>query len=792
MVVFEWFERFFGAVAAPDDKYQPSSAEKEESPLWSFMAPDPNFSSGATISDAENAPPPAPSPPPAGSTSITPLKGSRMVECQHCHRMTPSSPPAPGSGAARPTPSRTSGLASGNRSSGADGVAPSSAAPLQTPPVASSQAASSPWTATPPWTNSTGTAAAGNFASPPARTSSANPALQQRMNEAVRATFVLGSPGYQKMRGKSDELLGLIFNRYTATAHKRLAKLIEKDPRVLLYARVRSANPNNYECREGFTALHLACNKGNEDAVKLMLKAPADIFAELVQMRTKDGESALLLASQRGHTGIITLLREFCESHDLEWQSRDAHGRTPLGAALMSSKLTDEQKASLRKALQSPDDPTIFGLPIDPAYRSFYLPSSKVIVGISEMPGERGGMEDATLVQLSAVATGADDKEGGNVVIAGVLDGHEDGGKFSEGASDRLRELLMQHFAAPNSPSGGGGNDDATIQDIFQAVDDTMKLEEISGGTTACVAIVTDRLLRVANVGDSRCVLLRRVPAGKGEAQDTVESVENRMEQLSLSTQFEATYSVLALSEDHKPSLPCERKRIERAGLTVVESRNIEASRDDSRIRLNKKAEDPEVSENSNNTELAMSRSLGDYEFKSNKALTKDQQAVIAVPEIVTRERSPNDELLIVACDGIWDVMTNARAAEFVVTKLEELGTKDDHPLARVAELLCRECHSLGSADNLSVVLVALGETAERMTPAYVSSPAATTTTDSLPRKLEYESPLVEDSIQEAMDEDTIQDQMVDDDTIQEGTGTPAFSGELQPTLRTPGQVQTL
>jgi serine/threonine protein phosphatase PrpC len=333
-----------------------------------------------------------------------------------------------------------------------------------------------------------------------------------------------------------------------------------------------------------------------------------------------------------------------------------------------------------------------------------------------------------------------------------------------------------------------------TIQDIFQTADDAMKLEEISGGTTACVAIVTDRLLRVANVGDSRCVLIRRVPAGKGEAQDAAESVVNRMEQLSLSTQFEATYSVLALSEDHKPSLPSERKRIEGTGLTVVESRNIEASRDDSRIRLNKNtedAEDEEDSGNSNNTDLAMSRSLGDYEFKSNKTLTKDQQAVIAVPEIVTRERSPNDELLIVACDGIWDVMTNTRAAEFVVTKLEELGTKDDHPLARVAELLCRECHSLGSADNLSVVLVALGETAERMTPAYVSSPAATTTTDSLPRKLEYESPLVEDSIQEAMDEDTIQDQMVDD-TIQKGTATPSFSGELQPTLRTPGQVQTV
>jgi serine/threonine protein phosphatase PrpC len=39
---------------------------------------------------------------------------------------------------------------------------------------------------------------------------------------------------------------------------------------------------------------------------------------------------------------------------------------------------------------------------------------------------------------------------------------------------------------------------------------------------------------------------------------------------------------------------------------------------------------------------------------------------VIALPEVITHRRSPNDEYLVLACDGVWDVMENDDVAAFV------------------------------------------------------------------------------------------------------------------------------
>lgn len=83
-------------------------------------------------------------------------------------------------------------------------------------------------------------------------------------------------------------------------------------------------------------------------------------------------------------------------------------------------------------------------------------------------------------------------------------------------------------------------------------------------GCTASVLLVTRTDIYCANAGDSRTVLCK-----KGKAKD--------------------------LSEDHKPDLPSERNRIERANGYVEEKRV--------------------------NGMLALSRALGDFEYKSNPLL---------------------------------------------------------------------------------------------------------------------------------------------------------------------------
>ena len=74
---------------------------------------------------------------------------------------------------------------------------------------------------------------------------------------------------------------------------------------------------------------------------------------------------------------------------------------------------------------------------------------------------------------------------------------------------------------------------------------------------------------------------------------------------------------------------------------------------------------------------------------------------------------------LVLACDGVWDVMSNDDAGSFVAAKAAELagwtdegvveGSKiEDGLLARVGDELLRECLDRGSEDNMSVLIVAL------------------------------------------------------------------------------------
>ena len=44
---------------------------------------------------------------------------------------------------------------------------------------------------------------------------------------------------------------------------------------------------------------------------------------------------------------------------------------------------------------------------------------------------------------------------------------------------------------------------------------------------------------------------------------------------------------------------------------------------------------------------------------KENPNLPPEQQAVTAYPEIKEQTLGPNDDFIIIACDGIWDVLTS-------------------------------------------------------------------------------------------------------------------------------------
>ncbi|KAL8130036.1 hypothetical protein V2J09_019191 [Rumex salicifolius] len=197
------------------------------------------------------------------------------------------------------------------------------------------------------------------------------------------------------------------------------------------------------------------------------------------------------------------------------------------------------------------------------------------------------------------------------------------------------------------SPRSGDGNDQ----------DDDWAFEEgphsdFSGPTSGCtavVAVVKDNQLIVANAGDSRCVISRG-----GQA-----------------------YS---LSRDHKPELDAEKDRILKAGGFIHAGRV--------------------------NGSLNLARAIGDMEFKRNKFLPVDKQIVTANPDINTVELCNDDDFLILACDGIWDCMSNQQLVDFIHDQL-----KTENKLSVVCERVLDRCLAPSTAggegcDNMTMILV--------------------------------------------------------------------------------------
>jgi len=68
---------------------------------------------------------------------------------------------------------------------------------------------------------------------------------------------------------------------------------------------------------------------------------------------------------------------------------------------------------------------------------------------------------------------------------------------------------------------------------------------------------------------------------------------------------------------------------------------------------------------------------------------------------VVEQRNEKTDEFMILACDGVWDVMTNEDLVEFVRSRL--LITND---LEYICNVVIDTCLYKGSRDNMSMVLV--------------------------------------------------------------------------------------
>ena len=194
-----------------------------------------------------------------------------------------------------------------------------------------------------------------------------------------------------------------------------------------------------------------------------------------------------------------------------------------------------------------------------------------------------------------------------------VFDGHA-GPKVSEYCSKNLLSVIMETVDEKRD------NEEVVCEKIkkgFLKVDKKLQKQPPwakGGGTTAIACMVSPKKFIWANCGDSRGLLCRD---GKLEYNTT----------------------------DHKPMNELERSRIEKAGGTVMMQRV--------------------------NGSLAVSRALGDFDYKCVEGKEQSEQLVSPEPEMHLMDRSEKDQFLLLACDGVFDVMTNEEIVTYILHHLE-------------------------------------------------------------------------------------------------------------------------
>lgn len=264
--------------------------------------------------------------------------------------------------------------------------------------------------------------------------------------------------------------------------------------------------------------------------------------------------------------------------------------------------------------------------------------------------GRKGTNQDAMVVWESFNSSDS--------IFCGVFDGH---GPYGHFVAKKVRDSLPVKLRTQWQTSANGGssphqngsiNSEETgsiVDDEWGDGDDTEKLPEMflplkqsylkafklmdkelklhptvdcfCSGSTAVTLVKQGLDLVIGNLGDSRAIM------GTRDASNNL--------------------TALQLTVDLKPNLPREAARIQQC-----------------KGRVFALQDEPEVARvwlpNNDSPGLAMARAFGDFCLKD--------YGLISVPEISYRRLTEKDEFIILATDGVWDVLSNKEAVDIVAS----------------------------------------------------------------------------------------------------------------------------
>lgn len=280
----------------------------------------------------------------------------------------------------------------------------------------------------------------------------------------------------------------------------------------------------------------------------------------------------------------------------------------------------------------------------------------------STQKGHRPTNEDYESYSLNLATTGdpVDPTNGGPVDFFAICDGH--GGKE---VADFVGPLLEEEFTKKTIRYP---LKDSTVINIFDHIQNKLASREDSvGDECGCTALVLVRywkdeqeFIQVANIGDCRAV----VSVGGFSKQ---------------------------ITRDHKPSCPDETSRINKIINKTGTRERIVHCEGDWRI-----------------CGLSVCRAFGDI---------NQTPYITHCPDIYTQSLGKKDEFIILACDGLWDVLSNQEAVNFVRdhftnNNIDAYRIRGAYPPAKennpknVATKLAKYAIARGSGDNVSVIII--------------------------------------------------------------------------------------
>ncbi|EDR22206.1 protein phosphatase 2C, putative [Entamoeba dispar SAW760] len=303
-------------------------------------------------------------------------------------------------------------------------------------------------------------------------------------------------------------------------------------------------------------------------------------------------------------------------------------------------------------------------------------------IGSYEYCGRRISMQDSILVGNNFFGDASS--------LFGIFDGH--GGDYGscfiskeiQKSLEKLRGRALTKEIFENE-----------IISAIQNINTLMEQNNMTDGATSVIVASTKTHYLIANIGDSRAVIIRRTDTSPIPMKEIGDETQQILQPKSpsklvlpkktfksklgrsggsskITNQIEVNFDYIgggrieveALTHDHKPSYQEDRQRIRETGNYISDQEKV-------------------------NGYISVTRAIGDVKCKT---------FVSCIPEFSEVPRRVSDCFVICACDGVWDVFSNEEIGNLVMAN-EQMNCTE------LAKLIVDTAYCRFSSDNMSCIV---------------------------------------------------------------------------------------